>query len=195
MGNMLFMVFVLFLLAIIYLPLMIATENFASNRTLHVFNLAVFFLVVEGLMQLFSSEKKQKILAWSTCIWLLLTGIYEFNFQFVNPVKDEYKALKGYMASHYKPDINKVYFIRPDRKLFKQKYHTNVYKDEFGLPSTFKDWVPEPITRQLVYELTGDRIKAEQLNIVQFENMDAFKTTNPTLDAQNLVIDMNQLIK
>jgi hypothetical protein len=189
------MALVLFLLAIIYLPLMIAKENFASNLTLFAFNVAVFFLFANGLMTWLTSERKQNMLTWSISIWLLLTGIYAFNFQFVNPLKEEYKALRKHIATNFKAGTNKVYFIRAERNLFKHNYHTNVYKDEFGLPSTFKDWVPEPITRQLVYELTGDRTKAGQLDIVQFETIDAFKAAQSTPDAHSIVIDMNQLVE
>ncbi|MES1249856.1 MAG: hypothetical protein ABUL46_04185, partial [Chitinophaga rupis] len=49
------------------------------------------------------------------------------------------------------------------------------YKDEFGMPSTNKDWTPEPLLKQLVLELTGSRQQAEALKVTQYANMEEWK--------------------
>src|SRR4030095_13380626 len=75
----LFVGFTLFLLALIYLPSMIAVENFSSYRTLIAFNLAVFLMVMEGLLSVFHNEKCRKAFVWLMAFWLVLTAIYTFN--------------------------------------------------------------------------------------------------------------------
>jgi len=45
-GNILFVACILFLLTLVYLPLMVAAENFPSYRSLFAFNLAVFIMVI-----------------------------------------------------------------------------------------------------------------------------------------------------
>jgi hypothetical protein len=189
----LFVGFTFFLLALIYLPSMIVVENFASYRTLIAFNLAVFLLVTESLLSIFHNEKGRKAFAWLMAFWLVLTAIYTFNFQYVNPLKKEYKVLKSFMQTHYKAGVDKVYFIRADKFLFTPEFHTSVYRDEFGAPSTYRDWVPEPIVKQLIFELTGSRETAEKISVIQFENAELFAQAKLSLNDNSLFIDMNKL--
>jgi hypothetical protein len=189
----LFVGFTLFLLALIYLPSMIAVENFPSYRTLIAFNLAVFLMVTESLLSVFHSKKSRKAFSWLMALWLVLTAIYTFNFQYVNPLKKEYKVLKNFMQTHYKTSINQVYFVRADKFLFNREFHTHVYRDEFGAPSTYRDWVPEPIVKQIVFEITKNRKIAEDLKVIQFENSETFRQSRPTIDSTALVVDINDL--
>jgi len=193
--NLLFVAVILFLLALIYLPSMIAAENFASYRTLFVFNLAVFIMLTENLLYLFQKEKGRGLFTWAMIVWLVLTGIYTFNFQYINPLKKEYKVLKDFVQSHYRPGINQVYFIRADKFLFSPEFHTHVYRDEFGAPSTYRDWVPQPIIKQMIFEITKSRKIAEEISVIQFENAELFKQAKPTLNGESLVIDMNSVFK
>lgn len=172
---------------------MIAVENFPSYRTLIAFNLAVFLLVTESLLSVFHNEKSRKAFAWFMAFWLVLTAIYTFNFQYVNPLKKEYKVLKNFMQIHYKTGVHQVYFVRADKFLFTPEFHTSVYRDEFGAPSTYRDWVPEPIIRQLIFELTGSRETAEKISVIQFENAELFARAKLSLNDNSLFIDMNAL--
>ena len=193
--NVLFVAFILFLLALIYLPSMIAAENFPSYRTLFAFNLAVFIMVTESLIYLFQKEKERKLFTWAMVAWLVLTGIYTFNFQYINPLKKEYKVLKGFVESHYNPGVRQVYFIRADKFLFSPEFHTQVYRDEFGAPSTYRDWVPEPIIKQMIFEITKSRKTAEEISVIQFENAELYNQAKLALNDKSLVIDMNTLFK
>jgi len=191
----LFVAFILFLLALIYLPSMIAAENFPSYRTLFAFNLAVFIMVTESLIYLFQKEKERKLFTWAMVTWLVLTGIYTFNFQYINPLKKEYKVLRGFVESHYNPGVRQVYFIRADKFLFSPEFHTQVYRDEFGAPSTYRDWVPEPIIKQMIFEITKSRKTAEEISVIQFENAELYNQAKLALNDKSLVIDMNTLFK
>jgi hypothetical protein len=193
-GKIFFVVMILFLLAIVYLPSMIAAENFPSYRTLFVFNLAVFLMIAESLFSLAKKEKTRRSFLVIAIVWVLATGFYAFNFQYINPLKKEYFVLRNFFRENYKPSITQVYFIRADKFLFSPQFHTKVYRDEFGAPSTYRDWVPEPIVKQMIFELTGKRTTAEKTIIKQFENrMDFERSAMPDTSTNSLVIDMNLL--
>jgi hypothetical protein len=188
-----FIGFSFFLLALIYLPSMIAAENFPSYRTLIAFNLAVFIMVMESFLNVFRNDRSRRIVSWSMALWLILTAIYAFNFQFINPLRKEYKVLKNFMETHYKSSVRQVYFIRADKFLFAQEFHTNVYRDEFGAPSTYRDWVPEPIVKQMIFEITKNRGVAEAVKVIQFENVQSFHQSGSAIDSTALVVNMDYL--
>lgn len=187
------LLFVLLLLVLIYLPSMVASENFASYRTLFALHLAVFYLLIDQLFFFIKEEKRKKYAMYSTCFFLVFTGFYNFNFQFVNPLKAEYEAFAVFMKKNMRIDRQTVYFIRADKFMFSPYYHTLPYKDEFGLPSTNKDWVPEPLIKQSVFELTGDRGKGEKIKILQFADTTEFNKANVQLSGNDLLIDINKI--
>jgi len=193
-GFILFVAFIFLMLVLIYLPSMIAVENFPSYRTLFVFNLTVFIMVADSLLYLVKRERSRKIFAILGVVWLLSTGFYAFNFQFIIPLKKEYEVLRRFFEVNYKPSMTSVYFIRADKFLFSHQFNTKVYRDEFGAPSTFRDWVPEPMVKQMIFELTGQRSVAERTIVKQFENRMSFdRSAMPPTDTNSLVIDMNLL--
>ena len=193
-GKIFFVAFILFLLALIYLPSMIAAENFPSYRTLFVFNLAVFLIMAESLFSLAKSEKIRKVFLVIAITWVVITGFYTFNFQYINPLKKEYSVLRDFFRQNYKPSVTHVYFVRADKFLFSRQFHTKVYRDELGAPSTYRDWVPEPVIKQMILELTNDRSVAERTTVVQFENEAIYNQSSKNIDSVNsLVIDMNLL--
>jgi len=75
--------------------------------------------------------------------------------------------------------------------LFKKLYNQNLYKDEFGLPSTHKEWTPEPLIKQMVLEATGNRAKAQQTPVINlaYEERDSVKT-----EAGSIVIDVEKVL-
>ncbi|HMG68002.1 MAG TPA: hypothetical protein VK588_09955 [Chitinophagaceae bacterium] len=195
-GNVVFVAIILFLLALIYLPSMISAEDFPSYRTLFVFNLSVFIMVIESFLQLFSSEKKKTIVTIAGVLFLVMTSVYTFNFQFVNPLKKEYSVLKKFLRENYDPSITHVHFIRADKFLFTPEFHTRVYRDEFGAPSTYRDWVPEPIVKQMIFELTNDRKLAEKITVIQFDAQSSFDLAEKiSKDSNSLLINMNRLFE
>lgn len=193
LHTLLFIIGLLLLLALIYLPGMIASENFASYRTLFAFNLAVFLMVLHTSLYGFSLLKKEKVIRIAGSIFLLLTGLYAYRFQFVAPLVQEYEVLKKFMTAHYHPGITRVQFIRADKFLFQPQFHTQVYRDELGAPSTYRNWVPEPIVKQLVLEQTGSRATADAVQVKQYETEAAFAAA--PADSTALVINMNRLFQ
>jgi hypothetical protein len=192
-GNVLFIGFIFLLLGLIYLPLMIAAENFPSYRTLFSFNLAVFLMVIDSLLYIFTENKKRRLFMLVVIIWLILTAIYTFNFQYINPLKKEYRVLRRFIQTNYNPAIKQVYFIRADKLLFTPQFHTHIYRDELGAPSTNRDWVPDPLVKQIIFELTKNRRTAGEIIVTQFENSELFNQAKINLTSNSLLIDMNQL--
>jgi hypothetical protein len=80
LQNIFFVAFILFLLALIYLPSMIAAENFPSYRTLFVFNLAVFLMVADSLFSLITKERTKDIFSnWLCMVLLMVFTLLIFN--------------------------------------------------------------------------------------------------------------------
>lgn len=195
-GNVVFVGMIMFFLALIYLPSMISAEDFPSYRTLFVFNISVFIMVIESFLQLFSTGKKKKMITIAGTLFLVLGAVYTYNFQFVNPLKKEYSVLERFLRENYNPAVTHVYFIRADKFLFTREFHTRVYRDEFGAPSSYRDWVPEPIVKQLIFELTKDRKLAEKITVTQFDAQSSFdQAKNISRDSNSLLINMDQLFK
>jgi hypothetical protein len=95
-------------------------------------------------------------------------GFYNFRSNFLNPIVKEYQLVRANVEKQYTPGINKVYFLRPPEDLYKEQYNVNYYRDEFGVPLTHKDWVPEPLVKQIIYEKTHDKSIADKVQIVMF---------------------------
>lgn len=186
---------VLILLALIYLPLMIAKENFSSYRTLFAVSLAVFLLVVEDVFSLVKSESARRKAMFALTAVVLITGIYNYQVQFINPLKKEYAVLSNYFRRHYTADKLTVHFIRADRKFFTALYGTKVVKDEFGAPSSSRDWVPEPLIRQFITEMTGSRQAAARVTIVQYESREQYTQSGAAASGKSLVLDANELLR
>ena len=187
--------FILLMLALIYLPSMVAIENFSSYRTLFAFNLSVFIIVIEGVLATLQNVRTKTIFLAAGFIWLLLTGFYAFNFQYIIPLQKEYYVLGAYFQKKYNPTIDSIYFIRADKSLFSHEFHAKVYRDEFGAPSTYRDWVPEPIVKQMIYEKTRSRTVAEKTAVIQFENRNSFDSAKITLNPRKLIINMDSLFE
>ena len=151
-------------------------------------------MVAESLFSLAKRKKARQIFLVIGIAWVLVTGFYTFNFQYINPLKKEYSVLRNFFRENYKPSVTQVYFIRADKFLFSPQFHTKVYRDELGTPSTYRNWVPEPIIKQMIFELTNDRNIAAKTTVVQFENAVIFNQSPKIIDSVNsLVIDMNLL--
>jgi hypothetical protein len=79
--------------------------------------------------------------------------------------------------------------------MFNSFYHTLPYKDEFGAPSTSRDWVPEPLIKQYLLETTGNRKLSEKIKIVQFADSVEFNKAKVQLSPGDLLIDMNKIFE
>jgi len=182
------------ILLIAYLPSLVVKENYSSNRTLQAIDVCVFVVCAEMVLYLVKNVQVRKITGISLALILTILGWYNFNKQFLQPVHEEYIAVSDFIKQHYNKNIKTVYFIQPAEDAFRRKYHIQSSMDKFGVPLTFPAWVPEDITRQMVYEKTGNRQVAAELTIKFWPNMHSFTASGEAITENTLLVNVPELI-
>lgn len=179
-----------FIFLVSYLPALLIQESFASNRTLMALNLCVFIVCFE--MVLFFIKNKP-LLQWggiAMVAFFILCARYNFRQVFLHPVEQETAALKTFVKQHYHLGIQTVHFIRPSEDFMAGKYHVNRSMDEFGVASSCWDWVPESLTKQLVYEATRNRQLASGIVVKQWASKEAYAHSGEIANDSTLLIDV-----
>jgi len=179
---------------LIYLPSLIVKEKYSSNRTLFALDLVVFLLVAETIFSFIKKDAVRYIAAGLLGSFFLINAWYNYHKQFLDPVKAEYALLESFINQHYQPGITAVYFISPDENAFKEKYGISSSWDEFGVPSTAKIWVPEPLIKQLIFEKTGDRQLAEKITFQSWVSNEAFQKSGEKMLQNILFINMQEML-
>ncbi|MBL7710472.1 MAG: hypothetical protein JNJ86_15465, partial [Chitinophagaceae bacterium] len=177
------------------LPSMISKENFASYRTLLPLQLAVFWLIIDQAGYFVRNIPFKNYWGLAFVFLLFITGFYNYNFQFVNPLRKEYQKISLYMDQHMQSVPDTVYFIRPDKRIFTSLYSTRSTGDEFGSPSSTRDWVPEPLVRQYIFEKTNSREIAGKVKVVQFASMDEFNKQGFAATTNSVVISVDEILQ
>lgn len=165
---------VLLLLVLTYLPSLLVHENYASNRTLLALGTAVWFLTAETVFRYLRIEKARWVFVALITVSFSWNAWYNITRLFLKPATHEYTQLRSYLEQRYTPALDTVYFIRPPEDFFVRQYGITRSWDEFGVPSTFFSWVPEFFVRQVVFEKTGDRARAQKLVIADLPSKQAF---------------------
>lgn len=186
---------VFFFFILCYLPSLVVRENYASNRTLLALNMAVFIVVAETLFSVIRHERIKETALVILSILFIGNAAYNFRQLFLNPITTEYRQMRAFVETNYKPSIAAVYFIRPPEDFFVKKYGIVRSWDEFGVPSTFFSWVPEYFVRQVVFEKTGNRQTAEKLLIKSWPEQASFSQEALALTDSILVIDARTVLK
>ncbi|WP_205508281.1 hypothetical protein [Longitalea arenae] len=183
------------LLMLIYLPVMATVENYSSYRSMLALNLAVMLMLSNMIIEWIKNSSWKNAFAVGAMIVFAGFGFYNFRYNFLKPVVKEYQVVRTYIEKNYRPGINKVYFLRPPEKLYKDHYGIHYYRDEFGVPLTFKDWVPVPFVKQVIYEITHDKSIAQKTEVVMFNDDDAvsFNQQVALQEANTMAIDVPAL--
>jgi len=176
-------------LVLIYIPSLILRENYSSNRTLMGLDMAIDCWVVLTLMQSIKSENLRSYLFSAAGVIMVFMAVYNFRSVFLRPAIDEFVALKNYVDQHYRPEISSVDYIRSPEDLVRKKYGVETSWDEFGNSSSYFAWVPDALTRQLVFEKTGSRSVAEKLAVRVWVDGQAYRASGVQGGAANLLID------
>ena len=185
---------IVLVLLVIYLPLLIVKENYFPNRTLLALDMAVFFLAANTLLVVIKKHERKITIISILSFLFVLNARHNFTQQFLNPLKKEYTQVRSFIESNYNPGITQVYFIRPHEDFFVRKYGITRSWDEFGVPSTFFDWVPEFFTKQLVFEKTSDRKTAESLIIKHWLGREEYQKENPPLSPNTMLVDVEEIM-
>jgi hypothetical protein len=186
---------VLLICLVAYLPSLIVKENYASNRTLLALNICVWLVCVEMITWFISNVRVLRGAGIAVAAVLVANSWYNLRQQFLRPVEAEYAAIRTHIQQHYHPGIKTIYFVQPTEDAFKKKYHIQSTMDEFGVPSTFFDWVPEYVSKQIIYEITGSRTAAEPVVIKQWPDMESYTRSGETMNNTTLMINMPELIE
>ncbi len=185
-------VLVFFLL--MYIPSLVIKENYSSNRTLLALKMAVFFLMAEMMISYIKKEKTRWMIVAVLSGLFVINAWFNFNKQFLHPIKYEYAKLRSFIETNYRPGINTFYFIRPEEDFFVKDLHITRSWDEFGVPSSFFDWVPEFLVKQIIYEKTGDRGLADKLVIKHWLGKESYLKSGENLSNDILLIDAEKII-
>ncbi|THU35962.1 hypothetical protein FAM09_21460 [Niastella caeni] len=189
-----YIVAVLLVFMISYLPSLVVKESYSSNRTLLAINMCVWIVCAEMVLYIVKSIQLRRIVAFSVATVLLISGWYNFNRQFLKPIHEEYMAVKNHVQQHYNKNITTVYFIKPTEDAFSRKHHLQISMDEFGVPSTFFEWVPEPLMQQMVAEITGDRQTGQKLTVKFWPDKESFTQSGEAITNKVLVLNVPELI-
>lgn len=177
-----------------YLPSIVVKENYSSNRTLLALDMCVWLVCAEMVLYFVKNIQLRRAIGFSLAAAFLIAGWYNFNKQFLQPVHEEYMAVKNYVNRHYNKNITTVYFIKTTEDAFKKKYHLRLSMDEFGVPSTFFEWVPENLMQQMVFEITGDRQTAEKLIVKHWPDKESFTNSGAAITDNVLFVNVPEII-
>lgn len=193
-----FLVYALLILGsfvLIYLPSMAIHENYSSNRTLLGLDMAVFCWVFITVLRSLGRPRLLSILLMVTGFLLILTALNSFRFIFLRPAVDEYNSIKTFISQNYKPGITSIDYIRTGEDQVRNKYGVQSSWDEYGMSSSYFAWVPEALTRQLVFELTGNRATAEKLTVRVWADRSAFQAKGQPVAEGGLLIDAPEILR
>lgn len=191
--RLVYLALVCMLFACIYLPSLVTRENYASNRTLLALNMAVFVLVAETIMYLLRNRSRS-FLAYAFGVFLVANAVYNFHFLFLRPVRTEYALLRDFIAGNYAAKTTIVHFIRPEEDFFVRRYGITRSWDEFGVASSFFSWVPEFLTKQLVYEKTGNAAAADRIAVQHWLGREAYLQAGAQVSDTVLVVDAPKIM-
>ena len=192
-GSFLFAFILLCML--VYLPVLVSKEDFAPYRTMFVLNLVVTILLMNDLLSLIGRRRSGGTIAAALLCLFIAVGFRNFRYNFLHPLLAEYRLAGDYFRNSYDPHIHTVYFLRPPENMFAAAYGIHSFKDEFGVPSTFKDWTPEPLLKQFVLERTKDSLTAGKLQVIQFTDRAAFATEEGRHLPDALFFDMDSIFR
>ena len=176
-----------------YIPQLIASESFAPYRTMIVFSVMVFLLMGDILFSLVKG-RNGTIVCFVIVVILLFRGGYVYKIYLADPLTYEYRVVRNAVRDHYTAGSREVIFIRAPENGFEPGFGIGPFKDEFGMPSTYKDWAPEGLVRQIVAEITGSRAAGEALKIAVLSGMTELSDPSLLMDPHVFVIDMPALL-
>ncbi|OQP61546.1 hypothetical protein A3860_31985 [Niastella vici] len=177
-----------------YLPGLIVKENYASNRTMMALDLCVWLVCIEMLLYFIKKKMLLTIGAITVACTLVITAWYNLRYQFLRPITDEYAALNKFFKEHYHPGVKTLHVIKSPIDAFEKKYNIRQSMDEYGVPSTAPYWTMDFLPKQLVFEMTGNRQTGEQLEIKQWDDWETYSKSGETRTDSVLLVNMPEII-
>lgn len=176
-----------------YLPQLIAQESEGPYRTMPVLSVMVFLLIADAIGPLIKEGRARMGLGFALAVVFLVRGGYVYYSYISLPYSEEYRTVRAAVSSKYNNHIKNVVFVLAGENGFLPRFGVYHFKDEFAMPSIHKDWTPEPLVKQLVYELTGNRREAEMLKFSVYTKVDEIPDRSVLSDPTVLFIDAHTL--
>ena len=188
------MALLLSMFVLVYLPSLIVKETYSSNRTLFPLDMVVFFLTANTLLHILKDHKRKVAVALALSLLFVINAWYNFHKQFLGPIKKEYRQVRIFIEQSYNPNINTVYFLQPHEDFFERKFRITRSWDEFGMPSTFPDWVSEFFVKQVIFEKMGDYQVAEKMIIKKWPGKKEFADSNFQPSQNTMMVDVEDIL-
>jgi len=182
-------------LMLAYLPALMARESFGPYRTMSVLSMMVFLLLADWWPAWVKPGGMRTGLYIAAILVLLARGGYVYKYYLADPLHGEYKVIRKAVSDQYTDRVREVVFVLPKENGFNHTPGIRNYKDEFGVPSSSKDWTPEPLTKQIVYELTGNRQLAEALKVTLMNGPQEIRDTTMMHNKNILFINAPSLLE
>lgn len=187
-------VVVLMIWLLTYLPDLLIKERYASNRTMFALNLSVFIVCFEMALYFIKNRLFLQVAGVAMGLFFIFCARYNFYQEFARPLVAETAALKNYFHKHYNKNIQTVHWIRPPQDELAKQFNIHVSMDEFGMANSFFTWVPEPLSKQLIYEETGDMPLASKIVVKHWANKEDYLRSGEKTDSTVLFIDTKEII-
>lgn len=175
---------------LIYLPLLVGKESFSSYRTMFALNFVVTLAILETAVRIIQKNSYKNIFSILIICCFISFAYRNFRINFINPLGKEYSLVNNYFKSNYHLGVDTIYFLRPKESIFYTLYGINSFNDEFGVASTFKDWTPDPLMKQLIFEKTMNRKMAERVKVLQITDKKDFEEVTKNSKSNILVFDI-----
>jgi hypothetical protein len=157
-----------------YLPNLVVVEDWASYRSIGALSALLMLYGWFGLWGIARvvtaghdksrSRLPARSVAGAVAAALVITGLVlaarNVTTLFAKPESLEHQMLRSALASHDVARVRRVVFIKPN---WSQGAAPLVRYDEFGLPSAFAPWVPDPAVKLVLREQGGTQNPAVEV--------------------------------
>lgn len=177
-----------------YLPPLLIKESYASNRTLMALNLCVFIVCLEMALWHIKNKKVLQFAGIAMVCFFTFCARYNFQQVFLRPLVYETAVLKAYFKQHFTSSTQTIHFIRPSEDFMAEKFRVNRSMDELGVSSSCWEWVPQSLSKQLIYEATGNRQQAKAVTVKHWPSKEAYLNSHEPLNSSILLVDVPAIL-
>ena len=190
----LFILLLVLILPISYLPNLLSSGDFVCSRTIAPAAIIVLFYQFTFFRELCFKYRILKKYFLVLSLLLIIISSINLNFYIAKIQNKEYKALKMAFSKVPLNNTKKIIIIKPDDKFLQGfKYYKRRYADEFGQVSSSRIWVPTPMFNQILKErivsLGIENNAIKEINIEVYDFGDKYDDTN------SIVINLIDILK
>jgi len=187
-----FVLIVLMFYLLAYFPNFISADNFIAYRTLGTVMLLSIVLLINSIAFL-PVKLTYRMLGIAAIVVICISSAYYNNKTFTDVQSTEYKKVKAVVAEKLKQGYpQKIMVIRAEEFfLVEQGLVKDVVTDEFGKLSNTVVWVPKPFIRNILYDLTADKYKAQAPEINHYRRSEL--PADSIVQQNDWVLDIEQI--